>query len=114
MWRNKNNYKHTHTQEKAVQSKEGMKRSLMRCAGEAKNWAISAKLYEKSVGSIANVNEPLLVRLDGHRFAQLTRGFYKPYDWRIVHAMHHTSSDLLQHFNPDAVFTQSDEVRVCF
>ncbi len=60
------------------------------------------------------LDQPVLVRLDGHRFSRLTAGFHKPYDSRIFQAMLRTTADLLSHLNPDTAYTQSDEITLLF
>ena len=55
-----------------------------------------------------------LVRLDGHGFSKFTRGFVKPCDERIHLAMVRTSVDLLAHFTPASIYTESDEITLVF
>lgn len=72
------------------------------------------KGYEKSTLQRLRADQPVLVRLDGHRFSSFTKGFHKPYDMRIFRAMLNASSDLLGQLNPISVFTQSDEITMVF
>jgi hypothetical protein len=78
------------------------------------SWGITQKHLEEQYMQEVRHDQPVLLRLDGHRFSRFTQGFHKPYDWRIVAAMHATSGDLLEKFNPEAVYTQSDEITLVF
>ncbi len=60
------------------------------------------------------LTQPVLVRLDGHSFSRLTKNFHKPYDGRVFEAMLRTAADLVHHLNPDAAYTQSDEITLVY
>ncbi len=70
------------------------------------------KSYEAAAGSVLRSDQPIIVRLDGHRFSSFTKGFHKPYDWRIFRAMQLVGADLMGQLGPSAVYTQSDEMSV--
>lgn len=57
--------------------------------------------------------EPILVRLDGHKFSKFTkRCFNRPFDDEFKNAMKYASAQLLTEFNALTVFTQSDEITI--
>jgi len=72
------------------------------------------KGYEASSQLHLDPSLPWICRMDGHCFSQFTRIFQKPFDLRISKAMAHTCADLMTHFNPRLVFTQSDEITMVF
>jgi tRNA(His) guanylyltransferase len=72
------------------------------------------KSFERTHATTLPPEQPVLVRLDGHRFSSFTKGFHKPYDMRIFVAMQRASADLLQQLGPSAVYTQSDEITLCW
>lgn len=57
---------------------------------------------------------PVCIRLDGNGFSRLTRGFDRPYDVRIHHAMVGTAADLLERFGAASAYTMSDEISLLF
>lgn len=60
--------------------------------------------------AVVDMALPVCVRLDGHGFGKFTRGFDRPYDVRIHHAMVGAASDLLERFGASSAYTQSDEI----
>lgn len=55
-----------------------------------------------------------IVRVDGRSFTTMTeqRGYKKPFDHRMHHAMVMTAGDLLKEFNGVMAYTHSDEISV--
>lgn len=53
---------------------------------------------------------PTLARLDGRAFHTLTRNAEKPFDLKIVTSMQETAKQLLDAFNADFAYVQSDEI----
>jgi len=73
------------------------------------------KGYEAATcSSIVDTSNPVVVRLDGHCFHTLTRGFQRPYDMRIHNAMVATATDLLERFSAVTAYTESDEISLLF
>lgn len=58
--------------------------------------------------------ECAMVRLDGMAFANYTASMKKPYDEIMADCMKATAARLLEHFSPDFVYTQSDEITLVF
>lgn len=53
---------------------------------------------------------PLLARLDGRAFHTFTKDLKRPFDERLTTSMANTAKYLLEEFNADLVYTQSDEI----
>ena len=58
--------------------------------------------------------ECAMIRLDGIAFSNFTGSMEKPYDTAMADAMLATAARLLDAFNPDFVYTQSDEITMVF
>lgn len=58
--------------------------------------------------------QPLLVRLDGNSFSTFTRGLQRPYDERMTRLMIETMKALVEKFNPNLGYVQSDEISLVF
>jgi tRNA(His) guanylyltransferase len=87
---------------------------LRRCFGTMEAVSEIHKGYEKAASMQLRADQPVIVRLDGHRFSSFTKGFHKPYDMRLFRAMLLASSDLLAQYGCASVFTQSDEISMIF
>lgn len=73
------------------------------------------KKYEAAAETFADVNQPMIIRVDGHCFSKFTRGFEKPFDSRLHSVMVSTAEDLLQHHSDaTSAYTQSDEISLLF
>ncbi|ETO14116.1 hypothetical protein RFI_23252 [Reticulomyxa filosa] len=88
------------------------------------------KHYEEQayVSRILDNQKPLIVRLDGHCFHTFTKGFDRPFDYRLHNAMENSkdfsckkkikkkitqvlaTADCLTRFNARSGYTQSDEI----
>ena len=53
---------------------------------------------------------PVIARLDGRAFHTLLKGAVKPFDDTVVNAMQQTAKELLDNFDADLAYTQSDEI----
>lgn len=53
-------------------------------------------------------------RLDGRHFSTLTKNITKPFSRTFSELMHRTAKDILDEFNPFAVYVGSDEISVAF
>ncbi len=53
---------------------------------------------------------PVIARLDGRAFHTFTRGFDRPYDESMMHAMKETTRALVKEFHASVGYTQSDEI----
>ncbi|CAI9637281.1 unnamed protein product [Alternaria burnsii] len=73
------------------------------------------KSYESHFDHTLPLNQPIILRLDGHGFSRFTSHFARPFDERIHTAMISACADLL-HFFPRATvaYTQSDEITLIF
>ncbi|KAJ7476120.1 tRNAHis guanylyltransferase-domain-containing protein [Mycena latifolia] len=73
------------------------------------------KTYEAATEQHLPVDQPALIRIDGHGFSKFTKGFDKPFDARIHAAMAATAADLLAYFpGASLAYTQSDELTLVF
>lgn len=73
------------------------------------------KKYEMSeAGRTLMPGLPVVARLDGKNFSNFTKGLAKPFDPRFVEAMDEVCRDLFAEFQPDAVYTQSDEITMAW
>ncbi|SIP85816.1 tRNAHis guanylyltransferase Thg1 [Pacmanvirus A23] len=74
------------------------------------------KIYEHKGLELVKLDpkQPIIVRVDGKKFSSFTRGFKKPYDERITSAMKQTCIDLMHEFQPQTVYSQSDEISLVF
>ncbi|RKO97152.1 hypothetical protein CAUPRSCDRAFT_3681, partial [Caulochytrium protostelioides] len=81
----------------------------------ASNEPSRLKTYE-AAGELLVIppESPFVVRLDGVSFYRLTKGVTKPFDLRITRAMRRTAMDLMSHFSPTTVYTQSDEISLVY
>jgi tRNA(His) 5'-end guanylyltransferase len=68
------------------------------------------KLELISAGARLVSGVPVIARLDGRAFHTLTKDANKPFDCRIVGSMEHTAKTLVEAFQPDVGYTQSDEI----
>jgi tRNA(His) guanylyltransferase len=57
---------------------------------------------------------PVLARLDGRGFSKFTEGMKRPYDLDMGHCMKMVSRHLLEESNAKLVYTQSDEITLCW
>jgi tRNA(His) guanylyltransferase len=72
------------------------------------------KILEKETESYISPDNIFIVRLDGCCFSTFTRGFEKPFDFRIVESLEKTTADLVTKFNAKIGFCQSDEISLLF
>lgn len=69
------------------------------------------KMYEAlSAGARHLPRLPVIARLDGRSFSQVTRGLNRPFDRRMSDAMVHTAEFLVDHTHARIGYTQSDEI----
>lgn len=72
------------------------------------------KFYEQN-GSIAPyINSPMLCRIDGKAFHSFCRGLHRPFDKRLSDLMVDTARFLLEETCANWVYTQSDEISLCW
>ena len=57
---------------------------------------------------------PVIARLDGHAFHTFTKGLKRPYDVRLSMAMIDTTIHLVDRYQADWGYTQSDEITLVF
>lgn len=57
---------------------------------------------------------PVVARIDGRAFSNFTKAFEKPFDNRLTDSMVSTGCDLVQSFNADIGYVQSDEISLVF
>lgn len=57
---------------------------------------------------------PALVRLDGRKFHNFTRGLARPYDERLSRVMIETAKYLVEETHASIAYTQSDEISLLF
>ena len=57
---------------------------------------------------------PVVARLDGKSFSKFTKGLKRPYDERLSKLMIDTTKFLVQTFNANIGYTQSDEISLIF
>lgn len=74
------------------------------------------KQYEKAAltAETLDARQPMVARIDGHKFSSFTRGFQKPFDERIHACMRDTMVDLTEHFHAATGYTHSDEITLVF
>ena len=68
------------------------------------------KGWERNYAPIIPANEGLIVRLDGKNFSRWTESFDKPFDLELNRAFVDTTTALMEEYNPDVGYTQSDEI----
>ena len=69
------------------------------------------KQYEQpTTGRKAFKGQPLVARLDGKSFHTFTKGLKRPYDERLSKLMVDTTAALVERFQADIGYTQSDEI----
>jgi tRNA(His) guanylyltransferase len=69
------------------------------------------KAFEKRfTGETLMPGIPVIARLDGRAFHTFTRGLVKPFDFDLIEAMRQTTAALVDEFNADLGYTQSDEI----
>lgn len=56
----------------------------------------------------------LCVRIDGKGFSKFTKGFVKPFDYRLTKTMVETTKELVKLTNADIGYTQSDEITLIY
>ena len=71
----------------------------------------TCKRFERA-GTQARLLEgaPIVARLDGHKFSKFCKGLTRPYDVRMSDLMKDTAKFLLERYNADLSYTQSDEI----
>jgi tRNA(His) guanylyltransferase len=57
---------------------------------------------------------PILARLDGRSFHNFTKSMKRPFDKAFTEAMQTTAKALLDEFNADVAYTQSDEITLAW
>lgn len=72
------------------------------------------KEYERGYELRVRYNDFLIVRLDGHKFSNLTRNFTKPFDKRFSDAMDSVTQKLFKRYQVKFAYTQSDEITLVF
>jgi tRNA(His) 5'-end guanylyltransferase len=73
------------------------------------------KEYErKYTNTRIPVSDTLCVRIDGKRFSKFTKGFTKPFDYRITDAMSETTAYLVEATNANIGYVQSDEITLIY
>ncbi len=55
-----------------------------------------------------------IIRLDGEKFTQFTKGFDRPFDKNFIKAMVDTTNYLVEKFNASTGYTHSDEISLVF
>jgi tRNA(His) guanylyltransferase len=71
------------------------------------------KLYERIAESSLIPRMPVLIRVDGKAFHTFTKGMDRPWDLRLVEAMHSTARYLCENIEGARVaFVQSDEITI--
>lgn len=69
------------------------------------------KMYERvNTGRVAFKGSPIVCRLDGHGFHRFTKGMRRPFDSSMSELMIDTTKYLVQMFNAQFGYTQSDEI----
>jgi len=69
------------------------------------------KMYESQTTQTKLIPKlPIIARLDGHGFSKWTKGLKRPYDKRLSDLMIETSKYLIDKYNANVVYTQSDEI----
>jgi tRNA(His) guanylyltransferase len=81
---------------------------------EIQGLAVRMKGYESRMDLRLDERLPFLVRLDGHKFSNFTRGFRKPFDERLHRVMVKTAADLIGELACRVAYTQSDEITLVF
>lgn len=78
---------------------------------ESGSLASRMKRYEmEEAGRRLMPNLPIMARLDGRAFHSFTKGLERPYSQRLTRCMVHTAATLLDKYNADLAYTQSDEI----
>lgn len=74
--------------------------------------AARMKRYEARGLSLTHVlpGDTVVVRLDGQAFHTFTKGMRRPYDANLTKCMTNTTVALVEKFNADVGYTQSDEI----
>lgn len=73
------------------------------------------KNWEAVLNHAVNVEQPVVCRIDGHRFSRFSKVFNRPFDIRLHQCMVNTSNDLMQYFpHCKVAYTQSDEISLFF
>lgn len=72
------------------------------------------KNYEVETDIALDKTKPIIVRIDGKKFSSFTSGFKKPFDRAIHYAFCSTCMDLMNEFNPQTIYSQSDEISMIF
>ena len=73
------------------------------------------KSYEApSTGRKAFKGQPLIARLDGKSFHQFTKGLNRPFDVRLSGLMRDTMLALVERYNAQIGYAQSDEITLCW
>ena len=73
------------------------------------------KMYEApSTSRVAFKGQPLIVRLDGSSFHKFTKGMKRPFDPVMSQLMQDTMVGLVDRFNANIGYTQSDEITLAW
>lgn len=72
------------------------------------------KAYEVSSESFLNINEPIMIRLDGRSFSTFTKAFDKPFSREFHFLMSETTKYLVEQTDAKLGYTQSDEISLVF
>lgn len=73
------------------------------------------KSYETpSTSRKAFKGQPLIARLDGKSFHTFTKGLARPFDVRLSGLMRDTMLALVERYNAQVGYTQSDEITLCW
>jgi tRNA(His) 5'-end guanylyltransferase len=82
---------------------------------DADDFGDRMKGYEAAdTGRASDPALPLLARLDGHSFSELTRPLAKPFDERFSALMRETMLALVRRFHATFGYVQSDEITLCW
>lgn len=57
---------------------------------------------------------PIIARMDGRAFHTFTRGLRKPFDEQLVECMKRTTKEMVERFNAQIGYTQSDEITLAW
>jgi tRNA(His) 5'-end guanylyltransferase len=71
------------------------------------------KAYEKVPDSKLAIKSPVILRVDGKKFHNFTRGLDKPFDFNLMGTMQEVAELLCQHIQgAKLAYTQSDEISI--
>ncbi|KRX05394.1 hypothetical protein PPERSA_00695 [Pseudocohnilembus persalinus] len=72
------------------------------------------KSYEKSSRTHLDPSLPVIIRIDGHSFSKFTKGLKKPFENWFHELMVETTANLMQEFQVNFGYTQSDEITLIY